>query len=324
MFKKKLLIASLLLVTLVVAGVGLASAQGTNPPPRAPEFARPDGRTLLHRSPMFPIARDMVKAIADKLGMSVSELEKEIRSGKSILVVADEKSVSKDDLVKAAVESQSERLQKAVDNGRITSAQKTWIEQKAGERVGNFLDRQGVGKLASPAFTKEEWEAIADKLGMDGRALRRELRGKTLAAVAEEKGVSLDDLTKAALDTRKAALDDMVKDGHITQAQADVAFSNFRDHLNKCVEEGEGLACHWGAQKFLARFNKARRAKPQFAPGRSQAFGRGGWVVGKIQGYGFVPMPGRPPAPPQWGPGVGAPMPQNGRLPRNGGPIRRR
>ena len=309
MSRKKIWVSAVLLVSLVVVGVGLASAQG-NGPQQPPGIVQQWNRPQVRHSQIFPIARDMLKAIADKLGMSVKDLEKEVRAGKSILVVADEKGVSRDDLIKAAVDSQEERLQKAVDDGRITAGQKSWIEQKIGEKIGDFLDRQGVGRLAFPAFTKDEWEAIADKLGMDARDLGKELQGRSLAAVAEEKGVSLDDLTKAAADARKAALDEKVKDGHITQAQADAALSDFQEHLNKCVENGEGLSCGWGARRLVSRFSVWHRAKSQATSGRNRAFGKGGRAPGGMQGQS-VPVPGWRPMPrPHWGCGLGWAMPE--------------
>ncbi len=292
---KKFWVSAVLLIALVVAGVGLASAQGMNSPQRLPQVRQARG---------FPIVRDMLKAIADKLGMNVRDLEKEVRSGKSILVIADEKSVSKDDLVKAAVDSQDERLRRAVDDGRITAEQKAWLEQKIGERVGNFLDRQGVGRLASPAFTREEWDAIADKLEMEPKELGKELQARTLAAIAAEKGVSLDDLTKAVADARKSALDDEVKGGHITQAQANAALSDFQEHLNKCVEEGQGLSCRWGARKLLGRLEGVRKVERRMKLRRNMGIGNG------MQGQRFVPAPGWQPAtPPRWGFGFGWPMP---------------
>ncbi len=294
--RKKLWIGAILLVTLVVTGVGLASA-GSPDVPTAPQ----PWAARVRRPARFPIARDMLKAITDKLGMSVSDLTKEMRSGKSILVIADEKGTNKDALVQAIVDSQEKRLQKAVDDGRITADQKTWIEQKLKDRAGSFLDRQGVGKLASPAFTKDEWNAIADKLGMSTGELRKELRGKTLAAIAAEKSVSLDDLSKAVTDARKASLDKMVKDGNITQAQADAALSSFQDHLNKCVENGEGLSCGWGARAFFDKVVKGREKR---------AF-RERMRVPKAQGmWGYQPAP-------QWYPGFGQGQPGMQPMPRN-------
>lgn len=62
----------------------------------------------------------------------------------------------------------------------------------------------------------------AEALGMDSAALVAELNsGKTIADVAQAKGVALDKIVDAFLAARAEALAQSVADGRLTQAQAD-------------------------------------------------------------------------------------------------------
>ena len=65
-------------------------------------------------------------------------------------------------------------------------------------------------------------KAVTDLLGMTpGQLLDARLAGKTLLDIAKEKSVTEQQLTDALLAGRKDALDQAVKDGRLTQTQAD-------------------------------------------------------------------------------------------------------
>ena len=66
------------------------------------------------------------------------------------------------------------------------------------------------------------WTAVAKELGMTYEQLVAATQsGKTIWQLAAEKGVSIERLRQVMLDARKAALADLVKQGVITQEQAD-------------------------------------------------------------------------------------------------------
>jgi hypothetical protein len=80
---------------------------------------------------------------------------------------------------------------------------------------------------------------VADRLGLTSDQLRSELRaGKTLAALADEKGVDLQTLRDAAArDASRKAVEQAVSDGTITREHGDWLL--------------EGLdAGYWGAGGF--------------------------------------------------------------------------
>src|SRR3972149_1975822 len=76
--------------------------------------------------------------------------------------------------------------------------------------------------MAARGRPEEVWTAIPQKLGLTYDELAAAVQnGQTIQQLAEAKGVSLDDLKQAALDAQKAALAELVKQGVLTQAQAD-------------------------------------------------------------------------------------------------------
>ncbi|MGQ9683012.1 MAG: hypothetical protein ACUVX9_10775 [Anaerolineae bacterium] len=65
-------------------------------------------------------------------------------------------------------------------------------------------------------------DVVTELLGMTPEEIRAERqKGKTLAQIAEEKGVSEQEIIDAVVAEMKATLDQAVKNGKLTQAQAD-------------------------------------------------------------------------------------------------------
>ena len=64
--------------------------------------------------------------------------------------------------------------------------------------------------------------ALAEKLGLTVKELEDlHTQGKTFWQIAEDKGFTTAEAQQMMLDARTTALDQMVKDGTLTQAQAD-------------------------------------------------------------------------------------------------------
>ncbi|MEO8391450.1 MAG: hypothetical protein ABI700_00520 [Chloroflexota bacterium] len=79
---------------------------------------------------------------------------------------------------------------------------------------------------SAPMFTE-----IAKAFGIDEQTLASELQsGKTLAQLAQEKGIDLATVSAAAQTTMKQHLDVLVTSGVLTQAQADARLSLMQEH----------------------------------------------------------------------------------------------
>jgi hypothetical protein len=79
---------------------------------------------------------------------------------------------------------------------------------------------------AAPMFS-----IVADALGIDAQTLISELQsGKTLAQLAEEKGIDLATVTAAAQTTMQQHLGELVAAGVLTQAQADARLNLMQQH----------------------------------------------------------------------------------------------
>jgi polyhydroxyalkanoate synthesis regulator phasin len=130
------------------------------------------------------------------------------------------------------------RIDQAVKDGHLTQAEAT--------RMKAAIDRESVPMLGpgfgfghgGPRLHREHHglEAAAKYLGMTEAALRTQLQsGKTLAEVAKDRNKSVDGLVTALVAEKKARIEQAVKDGHLSQAQADELVTGIKEHVTAMV-----------------------------------------------------------------------------------------
>jgi len=154
-------------------------------------------------------ARDgALEAAADALGLSVKDLATELRGGKTIAEVAQDKTVDVNTVIDAMVAA-------AVNNGRD--------EAKAREVITKFVNEGRPDgehgrhpRLRHAVGT--ELDAAAQALGMDRSALVQELRdGKTIAQVAQEQNVDVNTVIDAMVAPVKERITKFVNEGRPDQ-----------------------------------------------------------------------------------------------------------
>ena len=151
--------------------------------------------------------------------------------------VAGQLGVSPERLSNAFKTALKNRIDQAVKDGRLTQAEAT--------RVKAAIDRESVPMLG-PGFRHHgpghfgrgphALEAAAKYLGMTQAALRTQLEsGKTLAQVARDRNKSVDGLVTALVAEKKARIEQGVKDGQLTRAQADELLARMKEHVTAMV-----------------------------------------------------------------------------------------
>ena len=149
--------------------------------------------------------------------------------------VAGQLGVTPERLSNAFKTAMKNRIDQAVKDGHLTQAEAT--------RMKAAIDRESVPMLG-PGFRKERHfggrhhglDAAAKYLGMTEAALRAQLQnGKTLAQVAKGRNKSVDGLVTALVAEKKARIEQAVKDGHLTRAQADELVARMKEHVTAMV-----------------------------------------------------------------------------------------
>ncbi len=217
----KIFVAVLVVVVLGAAVLGaVVLAQEPTPTPTKPRQS---------------LQQTYWQTLADKLGVKVEVLQQDAR------------------------DAARETVQQAVNDGVLTQKQADALLRRLDQQAPGALPFGGPfrgrgwrpgwhrGRGFGPVFGRQSvLDAAAKALGMTSQDLVAELKaGKSLADIAEEKGVVEDAVKRAVLDALKAQLDQAVKDGRLTQTQAE----QMKTRMEQVLEQG------W---PFFGRFFKGR------------------------------------------------------------------
>jgi polyhydroxyalkanoate synthesis regulator phasin len=146
-----------------------------------------------------------------------------------------------------------DRVDAAVADGRLTQAQGQELKQRI--ESGDFPIFGPPGGGPGFGFRHEAMrglDAAASYLGLTEAQLRTQLEsGKSLAQVAKSQNKSVGGLEQALVADAKTHLDQAVKEGHLTRAQADAMLSELEQHVSDLVNgqlppRPEGFGFHRG------------------------------------------------------------------------------
>jgi len=226
----------------VIAGLGItaffvrnALAQSATPTQQTPNGSTAPANIMSQYEETF------FKALASRLGIDEAKL--------------------KTDIIGAI----GDTLDQAVKDGKITQAQAGQIKNDMGQGInsGNFPFfgfGKGHGRFPGYKMGRFEFDTLgpaefAKALDMNEQDLINELNsGKSIAQVAQEHNVDLNQVKQTVLADVKSQLDTAVKNGTVTQSHADNVYQKISNNIDNLLNKSG----YWGP-----------RMKPTVTPGNS-------------------------------------------------------
>jgi hypothetical protein len=156
--------------------------------------------------------------------------------------VAKHLGISSQKLQDATKAAEIDQVNAALADGKITKAEADQL--KARINSGQYPPFFGPGFGGRHEFHRgpgmhlfgDKLSAAAGYLGLTQDQLRTKLmNGQSLAGVAKAQGKSVDGLKQTILDGAKKRLDQAVKDGDLTQAQANDMLDRLKAHVDELV-----------------------------------------------------------------------------------------
>jgi len=197
------------------------------------------------------------------LKLDAEKLQEELKAGKSLAEIAKAQGVETDDVVALLVKQNEAKLAEAVKAGKLTQEQADKMTENTSDRIKEQVEntQQGKGfdkgKGFGFGFGSEKNEELLSLLKLDADKLQEELKaGKSLAAIAEAQGVSVDDVVALLVKQQDAQLAEAVSAGKMTQEQADKLKEKSSEHARAMVENthqgrgfGQGMGFAGGYEK---------------------------------------------------------------------------
>jgi hypothetical protein len=236
--KTKIIVAGALVLALLALGVGGTVVLAQGPTPTPPKSNRVGWGQLY------------MQALASRLGTTLANLQQ------------------------AMTDARKDAINAAVQQGLITQTQADQMLQRLQNpptpqpgRVPFQLGR--TFGIARGYFGADVIEAVAQVLGMQPADVTSALRsGKTLADLAKSQNVDPSKVLQAIADAEKAGIDRAVKDGLMTQTQADALKAKIDpSNINLSAPRWGGAPPSGRGGFFgLGRFGRFGRPQPTPTP----------------------------------------------------------
>ncbi|MCE0453585.1 hypothetical protein [Brevibacillus sp. AF8] len=190
------------------------------------------------------------------LKLDADNLKEELQAGKTLAAIAQAQGVDSADVVALLVDQQEAKLKEAVAAGKLTQEQADKLSENLSDRVKEQVENakpdKGFGRGGFiGGFEKNE--ELLTLLKLDADKLQEELKtDKSLAAIAEAQGVSVDDLVALLVKQQETKLKEAVTAGKLTQEQADKMNENASERVKEMVQNthhGRGPGKGMGIEK---------------------------------------------------------------------------
>jgi D-Tyr-tRNAtyr deacylase len=180
------------------------------------------------------LGSDILTPSAAFLGISVTALEADLNSGKTLAQEAVAKGKTAADLITAVVASEKTVLDAENAAGWITSSQETSLLSTLTTQITSLVNN---GPPVPPtANATGPLQTAATYLGVSVSTLQSDLKaGQTLAQVATAQGKTADGLIAALVAAAKMSLDAQITAGTITQAQEGTILARVTTQLTNFV-----------------------------------------------------------------------------------------
>jgi len=183
------------------------------------------------------LGADVLTPAASFLGLPVSTLASDLKSGKTLAQEATARGKTATDLIAAIVAAEKAVLDNEKAAGWLTDAQETALLGMLSDAVTRLVD---TGPPIPPTPRPGLLQTAATYLGISLSQLQSDLRsGKTLAQEASANGKSVDGLVSALTAQAKTNLDAQVAAGTITQAQENAVLADLTQRVTDLVNNAK-------------------------------------------------------------------------------------
>lgn len=152
--------------------------------------------------------RGVIRGVAEALNLEMSEVVAQLREGKTLSQIIQDNGSDVEAVLEDLLAEHQERLQEAVDVGRITQEQmderlarlEEWYTRALNsERLAHVVER--VSHFRSLVNHRALVRGVADALGLEVSEVVAQLReGKTLAQIIEDNGSTAEEVVDAMLE----------------------------------------------------------------------------------------------------------------------------
>jgi hypothetical protein len=163
-------------------------------------------------------SQQMHQALADSLGLSVADLDKQLwEDGSNIGDIMSQQGLTEEELKAAVNDAESAAIEGSVTDGTLTQDQADWLNQ-------HMPDVNTFDLAVDPLGTSLMHQAVADALGLSIEDLDKQLwqDNMTLWEIVDAQGMTHEEFQTAVMEAHGKAVQQALADGLITPKQAEI------------------------------------------------------------------------------------------------------
>lgn len=194
-------------------------------------------------------SKPMLMKVSQALGMEPNELLSQLKEGKTIAEIAEEQGVLISVVVEELLAPIREGLDRAVADGKLSQGEAEQRLSNAEVRINKLVHearlkdvvRYGINKTVERTRgarqTRMLLHQVCQMLNLDREGLFTQLKeGKKIVEIAQEQGISRDELLEALIEPAQDRLDKAVSEGKLDEQKAEEIRQNIEDRLARFVD----------------------------------------------------------------------------------------
>lgn len=181
--------------------------------------------------------------LAKALEMDSQTLKQELKSGKTLREVASARGIDQSSLLKKLESQINERLDQSVKEGKLTLEKGELIKTRLPDKLSKLLNKKWDQKYndhhkgSKKELFKGVREQIQSTLDLTPDTLRAEFKsGKSLAQIAQEKGINPNELASQIQETVEENLEQLVKENKVSAEEEQEIRQKLPERIEKMMQ----------------------------------------------------------------------------------------
>ena len=244
------IVSSSLLVGAVIAIPFVANAQNgssekiisLDDPTNAIEEDKQNSETKSEMKQKRDKGQHLIGAVIESLGLEKADIATGTRNGSTLGEIAESNGITTEDLISTITSIMTEKLDEAVNEGKITAdealTKASNIQERAEQMVNKPLNQKPGKNHDDKGKGRHLIGAVIESLGLEKADIATGTRnGSTLGEIAESNGITTEDLISTITSIMTEKLDEAVNEGKITADEALTKASNIQERAEQMVNK---------------------------------------------------------------------------------------
>ena len=244
------IVSSSLLAGAVIAIPFVANAQNgssekiisLDDPTNAIEEDKQNSETKSEMKQKRDKGQHLIGAVIESLGLEKADIATGTRNGSTLGEIAESNGITTEDLISTITSIMTEKLNEAVNEGKITAdealTKASNIQERAEQMVNKPLNQKPGKNHDDKGKGRHLIGAVIESLGLEKADIATGTRnGSTLGEIAESNGITTEDLISTITSIMTEKLNEAVNEGKITADEALTKASNIQERAEQMVNK---------------------------------------------------------------------------------------